>query len=211
MRVYSQRPLAVMTVLTLCTSTQFVQATVPQSIGGMEHAEVFWDVQTESLSVVNTAPTLVMLNHGESYAPPADVLDGKGYNNQPGFLKGQAFAPPVGTEIWVEVLAISPGLETYEGGMRAMAANHTYAPILSSVGERWKWNGSMHHPWYAAAAFGDYSVDYRVYIGEASTGAPLAQYGADTTTFDLVYAPEPSGLVLMLAGCALAVRRKVTR
>jgi len=177
------------------------RATVwPQSVGGMEHALVFWDEINGGIEVVNEeSGPLLMLNDGELHTAPSDVLDGKGYNNQYGFLNGEAFSPPEGA-IWVEVLAISPGLETYEGGMRPMAATHTYAPILSSVGDRWQWNQSMHHPWYAADAFGDYSVEYRVYIGDESTGDPLGAYVSDTTQFNLTYTPEPGTLMLLAAG-----------
>ncbi|MCB9851355.1 MAG: PEP-CTERM sorting domain-containing protein [Phycisphaerales bacterium] len=187
------------------------QATVwPLSVGGMKHAMVFWDEVNTGLEVHLEDPgPLALLDDGELHTPPSDVLDGKGYNNQYGFLNGEAFSPPEGA-IWVEVLAISPGLETYEGGMRmANVVNHTYAPILNAVGERWMWNQSMNHPWYAAATPGNYSVEYRVYVGDASNGDPLGGYVSDTTQFNFAYAPEPGALALLAFGACGILRRRV--
>ncbi len=186
----------------------------PQSVGPMEHVNVFWDDQAAALDVqADTVTGLALFDDGMLHTPPSDVLDGKGYNNQPGFLKGEAFAPPTGTGIWVEVLAISPGLETYEGGMRSamMVQTHTYAPILSAVGARWLWGGSMHHPWYAAADAGEYSVTYRLYIGDEATGDPLLQYGADTAELSFVMVPEPGTLGVLLGSSLLVLRRRSVR
>jgi len=200
------------TLACVLAAADTARATVwPQSLGPMEHATVYWNAVTESIEVPDHhIGPLTLVGDGAMHTPPSDVLDGKAYNNQPGFLKGVAFAPPAGTEIWVEVLALSPGLETYEGGMRSemMVPTHTFAPILDAVGARWQWGGSMHHPWYAAVDPGDYAVNYRVYIGDAVTGEPLAQYGSDTTEFSFTLAPEPSTGALLLGAGLLTLRRR---
>lgn len=187
------------------------QATVwPQSLGPMEHATVSWNAAAQAIEVAEdvTGP-LALVGDGQAHTPPADVLDGKAYNNQPGFAKGNAFAPPTGTGVWVEVLAISDGLSTYAGGMRseAMVPMHTFAPILSAAGERWLWSGTMHHPWYAAVDPGDYAVTYRVFIGDEVTGEPVSPYGSDTTQFTFHLAPEPGSLALLGAALPLLRRR----
>jgi len=104
------------------------------------------------------------------------VLTGKAYNFQYGWDSAliEQF-PPAGNEFWIEVLEQSPGLETYyQGG--------GYTPIFGTPDEFenptpdiWMWNMGMQHNVYAVPQtfYGRLTASYKVYIGNASTGAEL--------------------------------------
>lgn len=114
---------------------------------------------------------LTMRRYDEMYDPPADVLNGKYYNGQYGWLANGFFNLPPGSAVWVRREAHSPALEAYEA--------LTFLPIFGTDGssEIWQWSGVMVHNWYAAVACGDYQASYTVYVGDAA-GTPLSGWGA---------------------------------
>ena len=188
--------------------------TWPQMDGGMKHILIAFDGTTLTNHIDNTLTPdplpLPMRTYGESYTAPADVLDGKYYSSQFGFLADGFITLDPGTAIWIEMTSATPGLEAYEGGMRPMRAMHTYAPIFGTAGSdtAWKWNGMMHHPWFAANDLGLYSADFNIYIGDDITGAALSGYTPSTVTLEWNAVPAPGSLAVLGLGGLVATRRR---
>ncbi len=181
----------------------------PQTIGDMEHVMVSLDPDMQMIHVHAPHVSLPLRNFGESHFPPADVLDGEGYNDQYGWVADGLIQLDPGHAIWIELLTQTPGLETYEGGMRMMKHEHTYAPLFTTAGSPalWRWGGTMVHNWYAASTPGDYDATYRVFVGDES-GAPLPGYTPGEVTLHWTYVPEPSTIALLLIGVAgISARR----
>ncbi|MEZ6193395.1 MAG: PEP-CTERM sorting domain-containing protein [Phycisphaerales bacterium] len=129
----------------------------------------------------------------------------------------------------IETVSVTgPGtLEVYEGGQSDTSvvlpqSSHTLDPILS-IGQPWKWfdpvvaagnvtlpfpasgSGLMVHNWYATATPGLYEVQYRVYVGDATTGVADSTYTAATVS--LSWTPEPATLAILSLGVLWMVRR----
>jgi len=176
----------------------------PQNVGPMHHILINFDGTDITLDAPDLDEPLPLRNFGETLNPPANVLEGKAYNDQYGWLANGIFSPPsepIQTAFWIRVVSQSPGLETYQGGMRPITPNHTFAPIFETDGapDIWQWNGTMTHNWYAAAQPGDYTATYEVYVGDLA-GTPVSGFGSDTVTFTWRYVPEPAAAVLLCAG-----------
>ena len=188
----------------------------PHTDGMMKHIMVGLENQMIMVHVEGDPyESLEMLRYpGESYTPPADVLNEKFYNSQYGWMADGFIGLPSGAGVFVSVVSSDAGLMVYEGGMRSMKHMHTYAPILGTDGSSpfWLWGGTMVHNWYAADAPGAYSATYSVYVGDAATGAPLDGYmpGQVTLYFHAVPAPGTLG-ALALGACLLGVRRGEVR
>ena len=183
--------------------------------GGMKHVFITFDGSSVGVEVDPNTPQLElpleMRTFGESYQGAAAVLNGTYYSSQFGFLANGFLSLPAGAAISIEMLSATPGLMVYEGGMRMMRENHTYAPIFGTGGSdpAWEWGGTMHHPWFAADALGDYSADFEVYISDAATGDRLSGFGSDTVTLQWQAVPTPgSALVLGLGGLVTTRRRR---
>ncbi|MCB9851782.1 MAG: hypothetical protein H6819_01700 [Phycisphaerales bacterium] len=179
--------------------------------GGMKHIMIGFENNAVSLHLDSAdAGPLLMENFGNTHIPPADVLDGKGYNDQYGWLADGLIAPPAGGAFWIRSVVATPRLEIYEGGMRMMRDTHTYAPIFGTSGspDAWKWNGTMTHHWNAAVLPGFYEATFEVYIGDAVTGVALPEYAADQVTLSWNYVPEPASALMCVMGLAIVVRRK---
>jgi hypothetical protein len=108
---------------------------------------------------------------------PWAVLTGKAYNFQYGWDSALwdeiTYPSPVGSAIWVKVLRQSPELAVYfkDGG---------YAPLFGTRDAQgnpspdiWMWDKRMRHNTYAVPVsfHGRLSADYRVYLGDAVSGA----------------------------------------
>ena len=189
--------------------------TWPQFEGAMKHVLIAFDGTNVGIEVdhlVNPEPTpLPMVNYGDLHTAPADVLDGKFISSQYGFLADGFISLPQDTAIWVEMTSATAGLEIYEGGMRMMRANHTYAPLFGTAGSdtSWQWDGMMHHPWVAATDAGVYDATFTAYLGDAMTGAPMSGFGTGSVTLDWNAIPSPASAVLFgLGGVACARRRR---
>lgn len=151
----------------------------PRLGGPMKHVNVFIVAGQITILVDDTSEypdgRLVLKSYGETYAPPADVLNDTSYNGQYGWLPNGLWPPLAGQAVWIEVLDQSSGLATYE--------QDSCAPIFGTSGSSplWRWNGTMVHNWYAAGSCGDYDATYRVYIGD-STGVPSPAFAPGTVT-----------------------------
>ncbi len=115
-----------------------------------------------------TGPVELFRYPGEMYSGAASVLDDTYYSGRFGWLANGFFNLPAGSGVFVENLGTSEGLSVYDA--------FSYAPILGTDGSSdvWQWNGAMTHNWYSATEPGEYSATYRVYVGNATTGEPLA-------------------------------------
>jgi len=183
----------------------------PHADGMMKHVMVGLENQTIMVHVEgDPLESLEMLRYpGESYTPPADVLNGMFYNSQYGWMAEGFISLPDGAGVFVSVLSSDAGLMVYEGGMRSMKHTHTYAPILGTDGSDpiWLWGGTMVHNWHAATDPGAYSATYSVYVGDAATGAPLDGYTPGQATLYFHAVPAPGALVALALGACLLARR----
>lgn len=202
------------TIATLAACAAAAHADLwPHVDGSMKHLMIAFDGQTIGVHIDgDPAERMEMLRYpGEAYTPPADVLDEKYYNSRYGWLADGFIDLPTGAGIFVSVVDTDAGLEVYEGGMRMQRDSHSYDAILGTDGnfDPWQWNGTMVHNWYAAATPRLYEATYEVYIGDATTGAPMSGYTPDqvTVVFSAVPAPGALGL-LALAGLGAARRNR---
>ena len=199
----------------------------PQRGGGqvnasMKHLNVFFDganvtVQGDAIAT----PILRPLTPPQAFDPaqPWSVLIDKAYNYQYAWNPGGFITLPSGGAIWVERLSQDPALEVYERPSQWTTADGpTWTELFAANGDRWKWAGSMQHNAYAVLnpSQDTYTANYRVYIGDAVTGDPLANYGsADVTlTWNASPVPEPSILILAATGigaAALLLRGRRTK
>jgi hypothetical protein len=185
-------------------------AQMPQMGGDMKHIAVHLHQNMLEGHVDPGVPTPVLQNYGESYMPPADVLNGTSYNAQYGWMVEGFWSPPVGSLLWIEQLNATPGLSAYLGGMMGDMGTHTFAPIFGTDGSssRIAWDGMMLHNWYAVTVPGDYSATYRLYFGDTN-GVPTPGYGPSEVTLNWTTVPEPASVVgLALLGVATAFRRR---
>jgi len=196
---------AVATAFTACAAGA---QTWPQFENPMVHVMIAFD--GTDLTAHAEGANLDMINYGDLHTAPADVLDGKFLSSQYGFLADGFITLPQDAAIWIEMTSASAGIEAYEGGMRMMSQNHTYAPMFGTAGSdaAWKWGGTMHHPWFAAANEGSYSMVLNLYIGDETSGAPLTGYGSESVTLSWQTIPAPSSAALLGLGGLLAVRRR---
>jgi hypothetical protein len=182
--------------------------TKPSRGGGLDtnapmiHVDVFYDYAAHqmraTLDTNYAIPKLVPLPVGYSFDSRSNysVLAGKAYNFQYAWNPGGVFTNPAGAAVWIECLGASPGLETYDGpGNKMINPPRSYAPIFGTAGSssRWQWYGSMAHNSYAVLNPTDSAVSaqYRVYFGDAQTGAPEPYAGYGDATVTLTWTVDP--------------------
>ncbi len=161
----------------LASVPSLVLAANPQLGGPMKHMLVTLSGTTIGVTLEGDPLERLWLKYyNQTYAAPADVLNGMHYNGQYGWLAGGFISLPPGSAIWVEIVDATPGLRMYEA--------LTFAPLWGTAGAspRWKWNGVMVHNWYAAEQCGKYEATYIVYVGDAVTGFPRAGYFPGSVT-----------------------------
>jgi len=145
----------------------------------------------------SAAPFLRPLVPPDEFDPnkPWKVLIGKAYNFQYGWdsalLDEVTYPFPQGSAVWVKVLEQTLVLETYY-------KDASYAPLFGTPDacgipspDIWKWDKGMRHNAYAVVDtfYGRLYADYKVYLGNAATGAELVDssgnplYGSALVTF----------------------------
>jgi hypothetical protein len=152
----------------------------------MIHTDVMFDgtnIMLDFQLAGNDLPMLRPLTPPDQFDPaqPWAVLQGKAYNYQYAWNAGGFITLPPGTGIWVERVSHDNYLLAY---LRP-PASPAWSEVFTHDGERWKWSGAMSHNAYAVAKPREvqYEATYRVYIGDAVTGAPIPGYGSDTVTW----------------------------
>ncbi|QDU54245.1 hypothetical protein [Aeoliella mucimassa] len=164
----------------------------------MKHADISFTNGTIDVVIDESVPIpwLVPLEEGLSFDPEGiwGMINGDAYNFQYGWNPSRFDAyPPDNSSIWIEQLDASPELRTYQ----RPPANPEGQPIFGTDGSslRWRWSGSMTHNLYAIAnpLESEYFATYRVYIGDDSTGEPLAGFVADEVTFTFFTNPVIPG------------------
>jgi hypothetical protein len=218
--------MAIGTIIAAATSAHAAYV-IPMRGGGqvggmvapMIHADITFDgtnigvVLDQSYGI----PLLRPLTPPDAFDPnkPWSVLIGQDYNFQYAWNPGGLITLPAGAGIWVERLHYDENLHTYLRPAKGDTSDPNLGPpwpeIFTSDGYRFKWGGTMHHNAYTVLNPTEsvYTADYRVYIGDGITGAPLAGYGsADVTlTWNATPVPEPLSLGLLSTGGALALTR----
>ena len=163
---------------------------IGMAAAAMKHIDVTFDGGTLHAHVDGTVatPRLRPLTPPDQFDPaaPWGILEGKAYNFQYGWNAGGFITLPAGAGIWVEHLLSSPDLEVFS----RPPANPAWTPILGTEGSssRWKWSGAMTHNVYAVLdpRRSEYRAEYRIYLGDAVTGAELDGYGDDLVTLIFV-------------------------
>ncbi len=175
-------------------------------------------LELEFETPVTEPPELVFT--GQTYSGPGSVLNGRAFNAQYGWLASGFFNLPFGSAVFVEADRVDPGLQFHDA--------FSFAPILGTSGSdpAWLWSGQMTHNWVSASRPGVYEADLTVYVGEASTGAPLAGWTGTSVTLawalDLAFTgpfadasprevgpvPAPGSVAALLVGAAVVLRRR---
>lgn len=180
----------------------------PSRGGGLEtnapmiHADIVYDAAKKELRAqVDTnyaRPRMRALPSGYSFNMETKyrVMSGKSYNFQYAWNPGAAFAPPPGGAFWIECLQTTPGLETYDGpGNKTENPPRPYTPIFGTSGSprTWKWYGRMAHNTYTLRnpITNVVSAEYRIFIGNAETGARDDFAGYPETTVTLTWDIDP--------------------
>lgn len=188
---------------------------------GMKHLAVHLHGTEFEIHAATSPPSpLTMMSAGNTDFTPSkfDVLEGKYFNAQPGWIPDGLFTGlPTDAAVWIErVSASQPAgsqFRVYEGGnmsegMGAWTMNEVYL----ADGARWRWDGAMQHDYYTADIPGQYSMNFRVYAGDAA-GNPVPGFSAGTATISFVAVPEPYSLgahsVALMCLCALRQRRRI--
>ncbi len=189
-----------------------------QVMGSMIHSDIFFDGTNISVDTDEShgVPMLRPLTPPDEFDPaqPWSILTGKAYNWQYAWNPGGFITVPTGGGIWVERLHHDDGLQVYLRPMMYNAGVHgpTWPEIFTSDGYRWKWSGGMQHNAYTVLnpMMDTYEARYLVYIGDATTGAPLAGYGSQevTWTWTATPVPEPAMLGPMALGVLLGLARR---
>jgi hypothetical protein len=165
-------------------------------------------------SISYSGAVLEPLPAGYAFDPTAayyTALNGKAYNYEYGWSSSASSLSslPGGDAIWIKLLSETAGLQTYYGSYSY--SPHDYSQILATNGAIWKYGtgtSGMQHNTYAVLnpTQNTYTANYEVYVGDATTGAPVAGYTSVDVTWTWaatpVSVPEPSTIVL--GGVALA-------
>ncbi|MCO6042571.1 hypothetical protein NG895_01495 [Aeoliella sp. ICT_H6.2] len=171
---------------------------VSQGEAGMKHADISFEAGVLSVHVDDTIATPVLrpLDAGDEFDPAGTwgAINQHAYNFQYGWNPGRFDAyPPAGTWIWIEQLDASPELEVYQRPPASPSGQAIFGTDGSNP--RWRWSLSMTHNLYAVASplRDEYFAEYRVYIGDDTTGQPDSRFTPAEVTFYFEALPELTG------------------
>jgi len=153
-------------------------------------------------------PVMWPLQGTDEFDPAAnwyDELTGKAYNWQYGWTVASMTLPDGGW-IWIELVSQTDGLMTYD------RYQNSYTSIFGTddSSNRWKWNPNQnmaHNAYAVTPVYGQWKAEYLVYIGDATTGAPLDDYGSDTVILSWTSVPEPTTMTILGIGAACLLHR----
>jgi len=192
-----------------CALTTIATADIPHMGGPMKHISVTLNSDNNLEAHVDTSGDMPMLTNypGEHYDGSAAVLDGTYYNRQYGWTVSGFWAPPPGSFLWIDQVAVTSGLNAYSGGN--MVNLGSYDPIFGTAGSdsAIMWDGVMLHNWYSTDLPGDYEATYRVYLGNID-GQATAGFGDVFVTLNWGTVPTPGVLAAMSLGGLVATRRR---
>jgi hypothetical protein len=168
----------------------------------MIHVDIFYDYQANQMyATVDTSqgiPKLTPLPPGYAFDSRSNycVLSGTAYSLQYAWNPGGVFTPPEGAAVWIQCLNASPGLENYDGpGNKMENPPRPYTPIFGTAGSsmKWSWYGRMAHNAYAVRhpTTNVLSAGYRVYFGDAQTGARDTFTNYTDATVTLTWTVDP--------------------
>jgi hypothetical protein len=186
-----------------------VQIVKPARGGGLDtnapmiHIDIFYDYSANqmraTLGTNGGIPKLVPLPPGYAVDSSSNyaVISGKAYNFQYAWNPGGVFTPPAGAAVWIECLNHSPGLETYDGpGNKMEMPPRPYTPIFGTDDSPfiWSWYGRMAHNTYAIRnpETNVVTADYRIFFGDAKTGARDAYSQYQEATVQLTWLVDPA-------------------
>ena len=121
---------------------------------------------------------LGMVLGADDLAAPFDVLSGRAYNAQFGWLRQGIWGPGAGEGAFIQLVDQSPGLSVYQGAFGVdtggtgqsdtLNGAHTLAPILGTDGspDYWQWDGRMTHNWYVSDVAGPHFATYDLFVAE---------------------------------------------
>jgi hypothetical protein len=166
---------------------------VGMASAAMKHLDISFDGSGIHVHVDDSiaTPRMRPLPEGIQFSEtsPWAMLQDKAYNFQFGWNAGGFISLPPGTGIWIEHVQSTPGLEVYS----RPPANPAWAPILGTDNSplRWKWSGAMTHNVYAVLdpSLTEYVAEYRVYVGDATSGTPREAFSSDLVTLTLLADP----------------------
>ncbi len=172
---------------------------------GMKHALVGLDGTQLAVHIADppSSPVTMTSGFGVDFESLFDVLEGRYFNSQFGWLPDGILIPPVGAEVWIKrtglTTPVGAKLDVYEGGMGNGMTSWTMQEIHANDGDLWKWDRLMQHDLFVADKPGEYSMSFEVYFGDESTGAPLSGFGSAEATFNFrTPVPEPSSIAVLL-------------
>lgn len=212
----TKRNLAILSLALLAIATDIALAQLPPlppmtngngnpADNGMKHALVGFDGAQLTVHVADPprSPVTMISGIGAKFDTNFDVLEDRYFNSQHGWLPDGILVPPPGAEIWIRRTGlIAPAgatLKIHEGGMGNVMPSWTMQEIYSADGDIWKWDRIMQHDLFVADKPGEYSMSFQVYFGNATTGAPLPEYGSAETSLSFrAPVPEPASIALLL-------------
>ena len=190
-------------------------ATSGSGDNGMKHSSVTMPgfVVGVSLPTSPASPvTMTDVGFGTNYPETRfDVLEDVYFNAQHGWVPDGFINLPVDRFFWIERIAVTQPagstFKVYEGGNMGDMGTWTMNEVYTVQDPIWQWDGAMQHDYFTADKVGDYSMSFKVYVGD-DLGVADTAYTSASTTFEFQVVPEPAGLALMLLATAALVTRR---
>lgn len=111
---------------------------------------------------------VTMHGPGVGYEGSASVLNDTHFNAQFGWLVSGFWGPPPGAFVWIRAVHRPDALSCYLG--RPASGLPQFTPLFGTAGspEKYRWDGTMLHNYYAVTILGDFEATYEIYFGDAA-------------------------------------------